>query len=192
MCHVGETEIGGFGITSVDDLLLVEDFVTVKQHATPCSVEFIDDAVADYFDDQIDAGRQPRRFARLWLHTHPGNSPHPSSVDERTFARVFGNCDWSVMAILARGGQSYARLQFTAGPGGSILLPVTIVYSTEFAGTDRRAWLAEYQRNVIKPPALGDRGGEIDLPDFHEVDQDGLSAAEEIFSIFDRDRGVLA
>ena len=30
-CHRGNTEIGGFGLTSAEDLLLVEDFLTVRQ-----------------------------------------------------------------------------------------------------------------------------------------------------------------
>ena len=50
----------------------------------------------------------------------------PSSTDEQTFARAFGDCDWAVMAIIARGGASYARLRFAAGPGGSVLLPVVV------------------------------------------------------------------
>jgi hypothetical protein len=47
-------------------------------------------------------------------------------VDEATFARVFGRCNWSVMAILGRTGRMSARLQFTAGPGGSISLPTRV------------------------------------------------------------------
>ena len=62
-------------------------------------------------------GLPPERFARIWVHTHPGKSPHPSITDEETFQRCFGNSDWAVMFILARGGQSYARLRLNAGPG---------------------------------------------------------------------------
>ena len=36
-CHRDDTEIGGFGITDGDPLL-VEDFVAVKQDVTPVSV----------------------------------------------------------------------------------------------------------------------------------------------------------
>ena len=45
----GDTEIGGFGITKANDLLYVEDFVTVKQEATGASISFDDEAVADLF-----------------------------------------------------------------------------------------------------------------------------------------------
>jgi proteasome lid subunit RPN8/RPN11 len=86
-------------------------------------VAFDDTAVAEFFDEQVDAGRRPEQFARIWVHTHPGECPWPSGVDERTFADAFGHCDWSVMFILARGGQTYARLQFRAGPGAQVRWP---------------------------------------------------------------------
>jgi hypothetical protein len=54
-----------------------------------------------------------------------------SGTDEATFHRVFGGCDWAVMAILGRTGNTYARLRFNAGPGGSLILPV---------GVDWAAW----------------------------------------------------
>ena len=38
----GDTEVGGFGITAKDDLLLVEDFVTVQQKVSVASVSFDD------------------------------------------------------------------------------------------------------------------------------------------------------
>ncbi len=125
-CHFGDTEIGGFAISADDNPLYVEQFQTVMQGTSAVSVEFADSAVADYFDQCIDAGMKPQQFARVWLHTHPGDSPEPSSVDERTFAEVFGKCDWSVMFILSRTGRTYARLAFNAGPGASIQIPVTV------------------------------------------------------------------
>ncbi len=112
----GDTEIGGFGVTDPCDPFLVIDFVTVRQHVGVASVQFDDDSVADFFDAQVDLGRQPVSFARLWMHTHPGQSAEPSGTDEDTFGRSFGSCDWSVMFILAKGGATYARLQFHIGP----------------------------------------------------------------------------
>jgi proteasome lid subunit RPN8/RPN11 len=149
---VGETEIGGFGITAAEDRLLVQDVVLVRQLCTPVHVEFDDAAVADLFDQQVDLGRRPDEFARIWVHTHPGDSPAPSSTDEETFARVFGPCDWAVMAILARGGQSYARLRFNLGPGADVLLPVLVDYCPPFDGTDELAWLEEYEQCVCVEP----------------------------------------
>ena len=145
---VGPTEVGGFGVTSADDLLCVEDFVLIRQTCSPVTVAFDDDDVAEYFDRQIDAGLRPPCFGRVWIHTHPGTSAEPSCVDEETFARVFGRSDWAVMAILARGGQTHARLQFHTGPGGSLRIPVAVDWSQEFTGTDWRAWADEYVNHV--------------------------------------------
>ena len=144
----GQTEIGGFAVTSKDDLLRVVDFVTVKQEVSVASVIFDDEAVGDFFEAQVDAGRKPEQFARTWLHTHPGNSPAPSFTDEETFHRVFGKCEWAVMFILAKNGKTSARLRFNVGPRGQILIPVEVDYSQPFDGTDRQAWEAECQANI--------------------------------------------
>ena len=141
----GPTEIGGFGITPADDLLLVEDLQLVCQVCTEMTVRFDDASVAELFDDQVDQGRRPEQFGRIWVHTHPGLSAMPSSVDETTFRNVFGRCDWSLMFILARGGASYARLQFRTGPGASLRLPVRIEWGRPFDGTDECGWQTEYE-----------------------------------------------
>ena len=145
----GQTEIGGFAVTSPADLLLVEEFVSVRQTATALSVSFDDEAVADYFEAQIDAGRRPEEFFRIWLHTHPGASADPSGIDEETFSRVFGGCDWAVMFILSRAGQTYARLRFGVGPGGALMIPVEVDYAQPFAASDQDGWTAEYEATVM-------------------------------------------
>ena len=150
---LGDTEIGGFGISAADDLLFVEDVQLVAQACTWVHVEFNDDAVADFFDRQVDAGVRPERFGRIWVHTHPGNSPDPSLTDEATFARVFGRSDWAVMFILARGGQTYARLRYNVGPGADLKLPVEVDYGRPFAGSSCDAWDNEYDANVRVPAA---------------------------------------
>ena len=147
---LGDTEVGGFGISSADDLLLIEDVKLIGQTTSIVTVEFDDIAVADFFDEQIDSGLPAEQFFRVWLHTHPGDSALPSGTDEETFARVFGRCDWAVMAILAVGGETYARLRFNAGPGGECEIPVRVDYSVPFAAADRQAWEEEYER-CVKP-----------------------------------------
>jgi hypothetical protein len=147
----GNTEIGGFGVTAPGDLLLVEDLVLVTQICTSVTIEFDDESVADFFDAQVAAGRHPEEFARVWIHTHPGNSAQPSIIDEATFPRVFGRADWAVMCILARGGQTYARLRFNIGPGGDVLIPIEVDFSQPFAGSDFERWHEEYLQNVRKP-----------------------------------------
>jgi len=143
-----DTEVGGFAVTSPDDLLLVMDFVPVKQEVTMASVSFDDAAVAEFFDAQVDQGRKPEQFARIWLHTHPGNSPSPSSTDEGTFARVFGKCQWAVMFILAQQGKTYARLRFNIGPGGHIAIPVEVDFGVPFGPSRFEAWEAEYKATI--------------------------------------------
>ncbi|MFO1045223.1 MAG: hypothetical protein U0941_25890 [Planctomycetaceae bacterium] len=141
---IGKTEVGGFGISTANDLLLIQDFVLIRQVCSAVTVSFDDDAVAEFFDRQIDLGRQPQEFARIWIHSHPGNCAQPSAVDEETFSRVFGRSDWAVMAIVACGGATYARLQFQSGPGGSLRLPVEVSYAAPFTGSDHDTWTDEY------------------------------------------------
>ncbi len=192
---LGDTEVGGFGISAEDDLLLVEDVRLIGQRTTLVSVEFDDEAVADYFDAQVDAGLLPERFFRLWLHTHPGDSAEPSSVDEETFQRVFGRCDWAVMAILASGGATSARLRFSAGPGGEIEIPLQVDYSVGFNAADHAAWKREYEKcvrliDLWQEPVLPcDR---IDIPserdetdrDVFDFTDDGSLYDDEFRSLF--------
>ena len=142
--------MGGFGITDADDLLFVKDIAIVKQKVSVVTVAFDDNAVADFFEDQVEAGRKPEQFARIWIHCHPGNSPEPSGTDEETFQRVFGPCDWSVMAIVAQDNSSYARLRFNAGPGGDLKIPVFVEYGCSFEAADYPKWKAEYKVNVTE------------------------------------------
>jgi proteasome lid subunit RPN8/RPN11 len=156
---LGPSEVGGFGISAADDLLLVEDFRLIRQNSGPVTVSLDDSAVADFFDEQVDRGIAPERFARIWIHTHPGSSAEPSQTDERTFKRSFSGPDWALMCILARGGRSYARLAFRTGPGGELMLPVSVEYQLPFAASDHDTWTAEYERCVtlIDQPLVGAR-----------------------------------
>ena len=157
-CHFGDTEVGGFGISVPDNLLYIQEFQTVRQHTTPATVRFGDSSVADFFDASVDRGLKPGQFARIWLHTHPGSSATPSGTDEETFARVFGGCDWSLMFIVSRTGQTYARLAFRAGPGAQILLPVQVDWATwpkALSGLEQpladcvEQWRNEFNANVF-------------------------------------------
>ena len=143
----GPTEIGGFGVCSGEELLRVDEIQLVDQ-TCPVTVKFDDVSVADFFEAQVDRGLRPEQFGRVWVDTHPGESPMPSSTDEETFGRAFGRVDWAVMFILAQGGQTYARLRFNVGPGGSLVIPVEVDYTQPFAGSDWAAWEQEYARHI--------------------------------------------
>ena len=118
---------------------------------------FDDEAVADFFDRHVDQGLQVQQFARIWVHSHPGDSPYPSDVDEDTFTHVFGRSDWSVMFILAQSGKHYARLQFGVGPGGSLQIPVEVDFTRPFAASQHDAWEEEYASCVRPEPLLVSR-----------------------------------
>ena len=146
----GNTEIGGFAVTSATDPLLVEDVCLVRQRCTSVTVEFDDNSVADFFDDQVDAGLKPEQFGRIWIHTHPGTGAAPSPTDEETFDRCFGNVEWTVMFILAKGGETYARLRFNVGPRASQLMNVEVDYMQRFDASNAADWQREFAANVRK------------------------------------------
>lgn len=150
----GESEIGAFGLSDAADPLLVVDLLTIKQRCTPVTVAFDDAAVAGLFDEMVDQHIPPERFGRVWIHTHPGNCPLPSSTDEATFRRVFGRADWAVMAIVACGGASYARLAYHIGPGGALQIPVRVDFGQPFDGSDWESWEHEYAAQVVIAPLL--------------------------------------
>jgi proteasome lid subunit RPN8/RPN11 len=196
---VGNTEIGGFGVTRPADALFVENLVLVSQLCTAVYVAFDDSSVADYFDRMVDEERGPENFARIWVHTHPGNSAQPSGTDERTFARVFGHSDWAVMFILARGGQTFARLRYNIGPGADIDMPVEVDFAHPFAASDEGAWQAEYTDKVqpspvSEPPKLTPQRGTILNAEEEEIFSDWNEPWNDLFYEeppygFDRDFG---
>lgn len=212
LCHLGQTEIGAFAVTPAGHPLYVEDVLTVRQSCTPVTVEFDDQAVADFFEDQVDLGRTPEQFARIWIHTHPGESPEPSGTDEQTFARVFGRCSWAVMFILARGGAVFCRLRVTAerprcdstGPDGdagaapppitlSQAIPVRIDHASLARSVpvlDPEAWRAEYGRNVEVCSGWGEHDAWWDRPErrppsTRPPDEDEVEAALDWFDELD-------
>jgi hypothetical protein len=52
------------------------------------------------------------------------------------------------MFIVAQGGQTYVRMEFHVGPGGSLLLPVEVDFHRPFPGSNQAAWQEEYLANV--------------------------------------------
>jgi len=185
----GSTEVGGFGIAPAADLLYVEDIRLVQQTCTSISVAFDDSDVAEFFDDQIDLGRRPEQFARVWIHTHPGDSAQPSHVDEETFRRVFGPCDWAVMFIVAREGETYCRLRFRAGPGGAFEIPVEVDFHGTFAGSDFEAWAGEYHSTVRKAESALTRLPQLGFDASLAGTADTDDLFDSFFETFDLERG---
>lgn len=182
-----DAEVGCFGVSDPRDLLLVSDVLLVRQEVSLASVRFDDAAVADFFDAQADLGRKPEQFARLWLHTHPGDSPFPSSTDEDTFARVFGGCQWAVMFILARKGKSYARIRFNIGPGAQLVIPSEVDFTNAFGPSRHEDWKKEFDDAVrsgspwgMEAPGEAGRAGPADwpVPDDWMAELEGMDAEE--------------
>lgn len=168
--ELSTTEISGFCIASAKDLLLVEDIAFLQQVNTGASTLLNDEAVADHFDDQVDAGRKPNQFARIWLHTHPGAHfgkntqrirkivgnddfliPSPSGVDEATISRVFGDCDWAVMFIYGGGATGYARLVLKKPVDGQIVMPVEMQRKgKDPTKKDFKKWKQEFEKNITE------------------------------------------
>lgn len=116
-CHAGNTEVSGFGISSDDNLLYIEDFAVIKQQNTIVSTSMDPIAIADFTDDCVDKGMKPQQFLRIWCHTHPDIRPTPSGADEKNFRESFGKCDWAVMFIVNWAGETYCRLKILTAFG---------------------------------------------------------------------------
>ena len=159
--------MGGFGITTADDLLNVRDVVLVQQRCTEVFVAFDDTSVADHFEDQVDQGRSPEQCGRIWIHTHPGDSAQPSGVDVETFQRAFGDCDWAVMFIIARNGATFADLHWKQGGPARIPLRVEVDFNPPFEATDPSAWDEEYTR-CVEPEQWHDSHRPVLHRDLHE------------------------
>lgn len=120
----------------------------IQQHCTETFVAFDDATVAEFFDDQVDLGRPPRRV-RPDRDPYPSRRlPQPSFTDHETFEWVFSSCDWAVMAILARSGATHAEMHWKAGGPTWIPLRVKVDFSVPFTGSDHAAWNQEYAAKV--------------------------------------------
>jgi hypothetical protein len=158
-------EVGAFGISDANNLFLVEDIAVIKQEVTGASVSFDDEAIADYFLDQVELGRKPEQFARIWIHTHPSwftqinhrisrggigkVVPLPSALDETTFEQAFGKCNWAIMFIYGSGSSGYARLSLRKRKR-QIILSVTQGNGKIPTEADMKEWEQEFEQNVTE------------------------------------------
>ncbi len=145
---VGDTEVGGLGITDVDDPLLVVDVVLLNQRCTAVSCEVEDESLVAHNRAMIGRGQSAYPCSRIWIHTNPNDFAMPGPMDDARFDRLFGQYDWAVMSIVARSGASYSRLQFNVGPRATKRLRTCVDYGSQFRGADHVRWLNEYVRTV--------------------------------------------
>lgn len=146
----GNTEVGGWGQVHPHRPLTIIDIRMPKQECTSAWCEFDDVSSAQLIQKMIfDEGCAVEECQRIWIHTHPGNSPQPSGQDEDTWKGPMSEFPWGIMFILARGGNTYARIRYST-PFGNVEqeIPVAIDWSSDFLGTDQAAWDAEYEECV--------------------------------------------
>ena len=68
-------EVGGFGITAPDDLLFIEELITVKQEVTCVSVKFDDEAVSLYLSTGNGTALERRNWGSQRLQEKAGVGP---------------------------------------------------------------------------------------------------------------------
>lgn len=107
------TEAGAFGLSRIADPLHILDIAIPHQEVSGVSVSFDDNKIAQYTDEMFVQGWEPCECTRIWIHTHPESIAKPSSTDEQTFQKIFGNYEWSAMVIFPKNGTPYARLKIT-------------------------------------------------------------------------------
>jgi hypothetical protein len=149
---LGDTEIGGFGVTHPDDPLYVIDFYLTKQECTYASVDFDDEGISDFLLDMVEAGYEPKDFGRVWVHTHPSGVNSPSSTDEKTFENVFGKPEYAIMFILTKDETVYCRLRVNTLLGSiEQLIDTRVDFTTyKWGAPNFDSWKAEYEKYVSK------------------------------------------
>jgi len=156
MIEQGETEIGGFCVSSKEFPLYVSDFFLLPQECSKVFFEFNDGSISDYVMDMFTKHNiEPNRCSRIWTHTHPKFPPSPSSVDEHTFAEHCGDNgmkpDWMIMLILAEKGNTYARIRVN---GDGVEAEQEMSVEIDWENLDyidfSESWKHEYKRCVKK------------------------------------------
>lgn len=146
-----DTEVACFGISDLDNLFLVKDLYFPKQQCTAASFKLDDDDVSCYFDDMVDEGLEPCQFFRILIHTHPGDDPTPSQIDEDTFDKILQGQDWNIMCILASNGNEYSRFNIDfMGRKIQLNQKIMINYGVEFIGSNFKLWDEERKKNITK------------------------------------------
>jgi proteasome lid subunit RPN8/RPN11 len=188
----GDTEIGGWGVTADDDEFFVEDFFTVKQKCTSVTVEF-DDADNNRFatDMLIKKNKPHKNTQKIWIHTHPGNSPKPSSVDEETLKKMVENLsvdDYIVMFIIAKDSSTYCRLSLKTKFG-----IMTKELKCSYCCVENKDWEKEYDDHVEKKPAFSQQIANGKTKGIASIKGKGYSYDySDVFELSDREDNFLS
>ena len=158
--HHKETEVAFLLINRPGDPLYIDDVYVPKQEVTAVTYNLAEDALTNYAFDIMDRYPEGGVMAsgNMQGHTHPGNSATPSGTDEADFNSGYGR-GWAVMFILARGGETYARLRVKDPVQQDIVMAVEVDWKgwVEAGATplpDVAAWWAQYDGRVTKKASV--------------------------------------
>jgi len=194
ICHAGKTEACAFGVSKPNVPTYVESLHIPKQSCTPAYCESDDDELLDLLMQTMTGKYVEGQVGRVWLHTHPGSSAQPSSIDETTFKDVWtGPQDFYAMLILARGGETYCRTKSPTDVDSRQRTPSTV--RVDWARLPEllpqlpaltTGWAAEYAEKVKHSPSTGFAAWQGYLPaKAREVVRDGSQFGPEFASVYD-------
>jgi hypothetical protein len=145
----GNTEVSGWGITAADNPFYVESFEMIKQTGTMATTEFDKEDNTRFVSEKVAEEIYPDRCQKIWIHTHPGNSCSPSSLDETTFAEMMDQIDendYVMMFIIAKNDSVYCRMGLKHKVG-VLKFEIPVSYEELFYSE----WDEEYDRCLQKP-----------------------------------------
>lgn len=144
----GETEVAAYATTKTNDPLFITDFRLIKQQCSFVTFDIDTEDLARDMEQTLDDGLCPWQTHNILCHSHPSNSPDPSDIDEKNFAKAFSHPDWAIMLIIAKDNSMYCRLKFNVGPGVEKLLDVEIDFNQNFSASNHSEWEEEYKSKV--------------------------------------------
>lgn len=140
-------EVGLFGISSANDICLIEDVVFVPQISRPATIEMED--LNQYVEKMSLQGIPPGRCFRVWIHTHPGDSTTPSMTDEQTFTELLADHPWFVMMIFGRNLSASCAVGIKS-PRMRVSCAVEVDWSIPCTAVDFEQLDAEFTENVVE------------------------------------------
>ena len=107
--------------------------------------------MSDYIEE-MSSKYSPAQCFRIFVHTHPGDCPKPSSTDWETFNSLMSSYPWFGMLIFAKNQDYYFYMKFTQGPGISADVDLEIDWGVPCQAVDFEHLESEYTKKVsIKP-----------------------------------------
>ena len=117
MCANTENEVAGWGYAhDPEHPMQLSDIFMPPQYNSVAYVEMDDDALNKYLISMMQKGHTPEQTMRVWIHTHPGSSATPSSVDWNTLRRLSSDLPWASMFIMSKEGSMTCNTQHVKAP----------------------------------------------------------------------------